>query len=125
MPAAVALLCVYNTNPSHPDSQLFFTYLDYLYIHQPDEHIDWVTTEKLIQFAKDASPNIPIDSLEQCIIKKTYQGKIEQNTAYGRRMMGGVIATPTLYVNGVEAKSISFEEISRLINEALGYDVDS
>jgi protein-disulfide isomerase len=41
MPAAVAWLCVFNQEKNSPNHPLFFTYLDYMYAHQPVEYLDW------------------------------------------------------------------------------------
>ncbi|MFZ0565301.1 MAG: thioredoxin domain-containing protein [Chlamydiales bacterium] len=115
MPAAVALMCVYHRNSGEADSQSFIKYLDYLIEHQNQE----ITTESLTLFAKEALGNIRTDFLKKCINDNTYRNRIEQNTAYGRKLMGGVIATPTIFVNGEEPKYLSFEEISFLINQAM------
>jgi len=122
MPAAVALLCVYNENTEYPNDEMFFKYLDYIYDHQPDEHKDWATPEKLSEFAKKTSPAIKIENLKKCIEMETYRVQIEKNTAYGKEIMGGVISTPTVYVNGIEVKEITVDGISKLIKEVLEHE---
>ncbi len=119
MAAAVSSLCVYNADPLYPNNDLFFTYLDYMYAHQPAEKTDWVTTDKLIQFAKDASPAINLQKLKKCIDTESFRIKIEKNTDYGKSIMGGVISTPTIYVNGIMVKDISYDSIKKLIKEVL------
>lgn len=119
MPAAVAFLGVYNNHPDYPDSDLFFTYVDYIYEHQPDEEIDWAKTEALIDFAKQASPAIEIDPLKTAIEKGTYRVQIEKNTTYGQGLMDGSITTPTVYVNGVKANDLSYDTLARMIRQAL------
>jgi len=120
MPAAVALLCAYYLDPLYPNDALFFTYLDYMYAHQPDEGIDWASREKLLEFAKEASPAIDLEKLAQCIDREQYRVKILKNTEYGRKLMGGTIATPTLYVNGIMVEKLTYSEIQKLINEVSG-----
>lgn len=122
MPAAIALLCVYYADPLYPNNDLFFTYLDYIYTHQPDEHIDWTTTDKLVEFAKATSPAINLQKLGKCINLQTYRIKIEKNTEYGKSIMEGRIATPTVYVNGIEVKDLSYDGISALIKEVLEHE---
>lgn len=119
MPAAVALLCVYKANPDYPNNEMFFKYLDYLFSHQPDEHTDWATPEKLGDFARQTSPAIKIDELKKCVEMETYRIQIDKNTAYGQTVMKGALSTPTVYVNGIEAKEISTEGISKLIKQCL------
>lgn len=122
MPAAIALLCVYYADPMYPNPDLFFTYLDYMYDHQPDEHTDWASVDRLIGLAQAASPAINIQQLRKCISLETYRIKIEKNTEYGRNIMSGRIMTPTVYVNGIEVQEVTYEEISRLIKEVLEHE---
>ena len=117
MPAAIATLCVYYANPLYPNSDIFFTYLDYLYKHQPAEHVDWATPEKLVEFARESSPAINLQKLRKCIETESYRVKIEKNTEYGKNIMGGRIMTPTVYVNGIEASELSYEAIRKLIKK--------
>ncbi len=116
MPAAVALLCVYNIDPLYPNNELYFAYLGYIYEHQPSESQDWATIDRLIEFAQKTSPAIDTDKLRKCLEKQAYRVKIQQNTDYGQKIMGGVISTPTVYVNGIEAP-LTFEAISDIIDE--------
>jgi len=117
MPAATALLCVYYEDPLYPNSDLFFSYLDYMYAHQPQESADWATRENLEEFAKKASPAISINKLGSCIDHQTYRSKIVQNTEYGKKIMGGTISTPTVYVNGIVVRELTFDNISDLIEK--------
>lgn len=122
MPAAIALLCVYYADPLYPNDELCLSYMDYMYEHQPDEHKNWATPDKMIEFANNASPAIDTSKLKRCIDKDTYRIKIEQNTNYGKQLMGGMISTPTVYVNGIAVKELSFEEISKIIKEVLAHE---
>lgn len=117
MPAAIALLCVYHSDPLHPNADLYFAYLDYLFEHQLAETVDWATPQRLIDYAADVSPAISTTALEKCVAKQSYQQQIEANTNYGRKVMGGQIGTPTIYINGVEAKQLDFEAIKEMIEE--------
>lgn len=119
MPAAIALLCVYYENREYPNDAMFFKYFDYIYDHQPEEKTDWATPEKLVEFAKATSPAIKGKKLKSCIEMETYRVQIEKNTAYGQKIMGGLISTPTVYVNGIMAQEVSVDAIRDLINEVL------
>lgn len=119
MPAAVACLCVYYSDPIYPNNNLFFAYLDHIYQHQPNEQSDWATPTNLIDFAAAASPAIQTTTLKKCIEMDTYRVKIEQNTAYGKQIMDGRLSTPTVYVNGIKVADLSYEGISKLIKEVL------
>lgn len=122
MPAAIAALCVYEENPLYPNDELFFKYFDYLYRHSPKQSSDWTSTDKLVGFAHATSPAIQLDKLKAGIEKETYRVQIERNTAYGAQIMGGEIITPTVYVNGIKAEELSFDEIKDLINKVLEHE---
>jgi len=122
MPAAVGTLCVYYADPLYPNNDLFFTYMDYMYSHQPDEHTDWAKPDKLIQLAQSASPAINTQQLRKCIDLESYRTKIQKNTEYGKTVMGGTISTPTIYVNGIEVKDLSYDNIRKLIKEVLEHE---
>lgn len=119
MPAAIALLCVYYSDPLYPNAELYFAYLDYLYAHQPDEKTDWATPTLLREYAIQVSPAIHPDSLMHCVSTQAFRVKIQQNTDYAQRIMGGEIATPTMYVNGIEVKELDYDHIKSLIQSLI------
>lgn len=122
MPAAISTLCVYYADPLYPNNDLYFTYFDYLYANQPEESTNWATTDRLVDFAKAASPAINLQKLRKCIDVNAYRVKIEKNTEYGKSIMGGSIATPAVYVNGIEVKEISYDTIKKLIKDVLEHE---
>lgn len=115
MPAATALLCVYQQNKGKPDSQLFFTFLDYLYEKQGDERTNWTNPSHIQKLAKEASPSINLAKLKRCMDDEPFRIQIEKNTIYGNRLMGHLI-TPTVFVNGMKTNDSSYETISELID---------
>ncbi len=118
MPAAVALLCVYNQNPQSPNSELFTTFIDYIYQNHPPKNEDWANEENLSVMAKKASPAINQEKLRNCISKEKYKNVVEGNTKYGRKIMAGKLMTPSVFVNGVLVEDISFSSIQeRIENE--------
>lgn len=119
MPAAVALYCAYYQDPVYPNSEVFFTYLDYLFTHQPTEASDWATPEKLLEMAQDSSKAIQPDQLKGCIDKQTYRIRVEKNNAYGRKLMNGSLVTPTVYVDGIRVEKLSANSVERLIKKQL------
>jgi len=119
MPAAESMLCVYYADPLYPNSDLFFTYLDYLYKHQPKESTDWAHTDLLVRFAGEASPAINVKQLRACVDSASYRKKIEKNTEYGKTVMNGLLMTPTLYINGIRVDELTYSTISDLIKEQL------
>jgi len=117
MPAATALLCAYNSDPLYPNSELFFDYLDYMYSHQPDENLDWATKDRLVEMAKETSPAINPAQLEKCIDMQSYHVRIQKNLELAKKAMNGKVATPTLFVNGIEVQSLTYKAIKDLIEE--------
>lgn len=115
MPAAVALLCAYQQSPS--SGNLFFSYLDYIYHHQPPESLDWATEENLKEMAKEASPSINLDALKSCISSASLRQQIEKNTQYGSELMEGQLETPSIYVSGRKLETISWEAIKNAIEQ--------
>ena len=79
MPAALALLCVYNQKPA-PRTDLFFKYLDYIYQHQLPERQNWTTTETLVKYAASTSPEINTKELKNCINIGRFQSQVEKDT---------------------------------------------
>jgi protein-disulfide isomerase len=122
MPAAIAALCVYNENSLYPNDELFFKYLDNIYRNQPKKIADWATEKNLMNYAQATSPAISLDELKSCIDKETYRVRIEENTAYGKQIMGGTVITPTVYVNGIAVRDVSEESIRDLINKVLEHE---
>lgn len=127
MPAAIALLCIYNQAPNAPHTDLFFKYLDYIYLNQPPEKENWATIETLLKFADNVSPEIDQKQLKNCIEKKSYSSQVEKNTAYGNKLMGH-LSTPTIYVNGVKIENsnetIDYENLKKAIQQAQGQSLN-
>lgn len=117
--AAEALLGVYYNTPLKPNDALFFNYLDTLYAKQPDESIDWVTIDILLEYAKETSPEISLPKLKESLENHAYLEKIQKNTEYGEKVMEGHLATPMLYINGIPVKDLNFDEVSRIIHLVL------
>lgn len=119
MPAAIALLCVYHQDAEYPNRDLFFTYLDYMYRHQPPEDTDWATDSTLKKFAKAASPAISLEELSNCIDKQGHRIQIEKNTQYGSKLMTDGLGTPTIYVDGIKLEEETYSHVSKVIKSAL------
>lgn len=123
MPAAIALLCVYNQDPQYPNADLFFDYLHYIYQHQPPERENWATVENMQKFAAATSPAIQLDRLKDCMTTQKYRVQIQKNTDYGNRLMKGHLSTPTVFVDGIQVENkedtIDWNNLKRAIQQAL------
>lgn len=119
MAAANALLSVYMADPLYPNPDLFYTYLDYMYDHQPNEGSNWATRQTLLDFAQEASPAINLHTLEERMDQESYRTKVEKNTHYGMQVMEGHLATPTVYVNGIRVPDLTYSSVAHLIESYL------
>lgn len=119
MPAAIALLCVYNSDPEFPNDDLYFDYFEYIYKHQPPEDTDWATDALLVDYAKNTSKAIDLSKLKSCIDKAEWRNQVEKNTAFAKEVMNGNLSTPNVYVNGYQVRDLSYENLSHIIKEAL------
>lgn len=120
MPAAVALLCTYSADQGYPNSPQFFAFLDYMFKNEPDEHLDWATSDALVKMAEAASPAIDLNRLRNCIEQEKFRIQIMKNTEYGKKIMGGIITTPTLYVDGVKIEELTYSNIKEQIEKSGG-----
>jgi protein-disulfide isomerase len=119
MNAAEAWLCVYHQDKNVSGADAAFKYVDYTYANQPAESTDWATIETLLDFAKNADSKIDLESLKTCLNKHTYRSQIEKNTEYGMKLMNGELATPGVYVNGIQLEDVSYENLEQRIKEEL------
>lgn len=125
MPAAAALLCVYHQDGDKPNSGLFFTFLSYIFHHQPTESLNWATPDNLLDMAKNASPEINLDHLKRCIDSGDYSDQIGKNTLYAAKLGDGSISTPGVYINGRKQNDITLDGLKNALNEALRHSGSS
>lgn len=122
MPAAIALLCVYEPEARQPRTDQFFRFLDYLYMNQPPEKNNWATAPTLQKFATAAGLDTETAELKSCLETGRYKDQIEKNTAYGNLLMGH-LSTPTIYVDGVKVANkndtIDYDSLKEAIENAL------
>lgn len=122
MPAANALLCVFHQDPTKPNSDLFFKFLNYIYKVQPPERENWATADTLLKFAAQASSEIDQKKLKACMESKHYQEQVLKNTAYGNQLMGE-LHTPTIFVNGIKVENkddtIDYDKLKSAIDQGL------
>ena len=111
IPAANAARCVYAQK-----KKAFFTYVKKIYANQPPETENWATIPTLVAFANDI-PGINNNKLSQCIYNSPYTQKINQNLKIAMKAMHGMVATPTLYINGYVVQPLSMKRINNIIKE--------
>lgn len=107
--AANAAYCLY-----HQNTEDFFKFVDYVYKNQPDEMLDWAIPQTLSDFAK-ASTDANIPDLQACIEDQTYYLQLQDNLKYASDVMGEMVATPRLFVNGNAVEKLDMASIDELV----------
>lgn len=112
MPVANAARCLYKQNKA-----FFFRFVHTIYQHQPSESKNWATIPRLLQFA-NRIPGVDQKKLSQCLIESPYVDFIQDNLKLASQIMGGQVATPTVYVNGRLVKPLTMKRLKALIDAA-------
>jgi protein-disulfide isomerase len=103
-------------------SQAFFTFLDAYYSNPPLALTDAQLLEDLYQQAKGLNLQIDLAQLTSCSQEVSFGKKVMDNTNYARAIMGGVIKTPSVFVNGIQLTRPSYSELKKAINHELNND---
>ncbi|MCB1827806.1 MAG: DsbA family protein [Coxiellaceae bacterium] len=109
MPAANAARCLYKQN-----KKFFFPFIESIYENQPPESENWATIPKLIGFANNIK-GVDKKKLSQCIYKSPYTNFINKNLQQAMKIMGGVVATPTVYINGHKVQPLTIKRIDQMM----------
>lgn len=110
LPAATAARCVYTQSPV-----LFFPYVEYIFAHQPPEYENWATVPALLNFANQV-PGINTDQLAKCILESPYDTFFQQNLKMAAHVIRPIVATPALYINGVQVTPPTRDRIMVIVN---------
>jgi len=105
------LLCV-----NAQSTPAFFTLLSAYYANPSLALTAEELSSQLLQLAADSQLNINLETLKNCVAHNTFENQMVENTNYARAIMGGVIKTPTLFVNGIRLVRPSYEELTKLID---------
>jgi protein-disulfide isomerase len=81
------------------DADKFFEYQDLLYTRQASENSGFLTTDRLVDFGRDAGiTGQAFDRFEQCVRSDRYGGFVRQSADNASKR--GVNSTPTLFITG-------------------------
>jgi protein-disulfide isomerase len=108
------LLCIANQSP-----ESFFTLLHKYYANPPLAVTDKELSKELVGLAKQSDPALSLKSLTSCISSQSMDTQVKTNTEYAQIIMGGIITTPTVFVNGIRLTRPSYKELTTLINTQL------
>lgn len=93
----------------------FFSYIDAYYNNPPLALTSEEANTILIRLAKETHFGINIDKLLSCNATGRFNSKVVENTSYAKAIMGGVLKTPTVFVNGVRLVRPTYSQLSKLI----------
>ncbi len=111
MPAANAAYCIYMQN-----QQAFFDFMHYIYAHQPPESENWACIPNLMDFALHIK-NVDQNKFAQCVVKSPYTDVISNNLKIAQKAMGEMIATPSVYVNGVKVEPLTWDQLKYVMSK--------
>lgn len=109
LPAANAARCIYQQN-----KKLFFSFVKYVYTHQPPENENWATIPRLLDFANNIS-GINTNKLSNCLINNNYNQFFQNNMKLAAKLMKDNVATPSLYINGVLVRPLTKKRFKAVI----------
>ncbi len=110
--AAVAGECVYDQ-----DKQAFWDFHHAVYENQGPESEQWVTTDLMVQIARDNTQGLDYEQLRSCIQNQDTASEVRSDRNYGQR--SEVSATPSVYVNGEKVDNWRYGGLSSRIDKAL------
>jgi protein-disulfide isomerase len=111
-PAAYAAQSVYHQNKDE-----FWKYYELLYKNQGAEGTNWVTTDFLVDLAKQNGIQVDYEKLRSDIENKTYEDEVSDHNALAKN--GGINSTPTLIINGEKFDDVfDYEKIKAAIEAA-------
>jgi protein-disulfide isomerase len=108
------LLCL-----NSQSTQAFFKYLDALYTNPPLALNDAELIDDLNKQARLLNLQIDLAKLKTCSEEHGFAKEVIDNTNYARAIMGGVIKTPSVYVNGKKLTRPSYNELKKVIQSEL------
>jgi len=106
-----ALLCA-----NEQSTPSFFQLLDAYYKNPILALTPETIRNELLTIAQNAALPIDFTSLQRCVSSATFDKQVLENTNYARDIMGGVIKTPTVFVNGIRLVRPSYDQLTTLID---------
>ena len=113
--AAVASECVYEQTGS---SEQFWDFHHGVFDRQGSENSGWVTTDLMMEIARDTTEGLDYDGLRQCIDNQETLDQVQSERRMGSS--NGVSGTPSVYVNGESVPNNDYSSIRAAIEQELG-----
>lgn len=111
-PAGNTALCL-----AEQDSNYYFEFADYVFANQPNEMLNWATTETLLDFASHVN-GINQEALESCMNSNRYSKRIARNLELAEKAMPEQVATPAIFINGYKLQQFNMEAINQLVKDS-------
>ena len=97
----------------------FFEFLDDFYKTPPLGITDQEIITEMTKAVKLLKLSVDMEKLTRCADAHSFSQKVLDNTNYARAIMGGVIKTPTVFVNGIKITRPSYRELKKVIQQEL------
>jgi protein-disulfide isomerase len=107
--ASIAAQCVHKQ-----DVEEFWSYHESLYTQQREIEYN---TDGLVSLAEDQDSEIDTESLRSCIESRETEAQVKADRTTG--IEKEIPGTPTIYVNGAKASSISYSSLESLIESEM------
>ncbi len=104
------LLCVNNQSTS-----AFFDILNLYYTNPPLALTAEELRQDLLRLIKNNPVSINMNTLQKCSSSDIFGKQVIENTSYAKAIMGGVIKTPTVFVNGIRLLRPTYAQLEKLI----------
>jgi protein-disulfide isomerase len=111
--AAVASECVYN----QANTTQFWDFHHAVFDNQGREHSGWVTTDSIMEIARDSTEGLDYDGLRSCISGSSTSSEVQSDKRMGQA--NGVTGTPSIFVNGEQLRGFGYETVSQAIDQEL------
>jgi protein-disulfide isomerase len=108
--AAITAHCLFLQNNLY-----FFEFADYLYHHQGLETTNWTNLPNMLEYANRIT-GIDSKKLEACVSNPDSQTIVSKNMLIAQQTMGDTIATPALYINGIQVKPLTYQHFKRIFS---------
>lgn len=111
-PAGNAALCL-----AEQDNNYYFEFTDYVFANQPDEMLNWATTETLLDFASHVD-GINKEALESCMNSNRYNKRIAMNLELAEKAMPKQVGTPAIFINGYKLNQLNMDAANQLVMDS-------
>lgn len=99
-------------------NELFWEFHELLYSNQPeDEHLDYFTEDKLIELLSEITDESNVEKVKNAFENSEGKNALQVDNEFVEQL--NIQSTPTVYINDVQFTDGTYEDFSKMVNEAL------